>query len=111
DDSVRPQVVSSVTSHVDIVPTLFHLLGDTHDPASYSDGAIITAPPPGRFVVSTAGWVPRFAVVGDSLKAQFFGLDAGLGTVTLTGPADQQLPNASALLRLEGPRILRALRR
>ncbi|HEY2806897.1 MAG TPA: sulfatase-like hydrolase/transferase, partial [Gemmatimonadales bacterium] len=111
DDSVKPEVVTGVTSHVDIVPTLFHLLGDRHAPSQYSDGAILTAPPAGRFVVSTAGWVPRYAVVGDSLKAQFFGLDAGLGTVTLTGPNDQPLPNAAALLRTEGPRILRALRR
>ncbi len=111
DDSVKPMVVERVTSHVDIVPTLFHLLGDRHDPALYSDGAIMTSPPAGRFVVSTAGWVPRFAVVGDSLKAQFFGLDAGLGTVTLTGPDDQPLSDASALLKSEGPRILRALRR
>ena len=111
DDSVPPATITGVTSHVDIVPTIFHLLGDTHDPAAYSDGAVMTHPPQGRFVVSTAGWIPRFAVVGDSLKAQFFSLDAGLGTVTLTGPADQPLPNAGALLRSEGPRILRALRR
>ncbi len=111
DDSVPAGPVSGVTSHVDIVPTLFHLLGDRHDPATYSDGAPMTSPPAGRFVVSTAGWIPRFAVIGDSLKAQFFSLDAGLGGVTVTGPADQPLANASELLRQNGTAILRALRR
>ncbi len=111
DDSLARGVTDGVTSHVDIVPTIFHLLGDRHDPATYSDGAPMTAPPPGRFVVSTAGWIPRYAVVGERLKAQFFGLDAGLGSVTLTGPADEPLPDANALLRLNAPAILRALRR
>lgn len=111
DDSVPPKVVTRVTGHVDIVPTILRLLGDRHDPASYSDGVLMTDPPEGRFVVATAGWIPRFAVVGDSLKAQFFGLDAGLGTVTLTGPADEELPNASEQLRTKGAQILRALRR
>lgn len=111
DDSVAAGTTTGVTGHVDIVPTLLHLLGDRHDPASYSDGASMTAPPAGRFVVSTAGWIPRYAVIGDSLKAQFFGLDAGLGTVTVTGPGDEPLANGPAMLRARAPQILRALRR
>jgi hypothetical protein len=110
DDSVAPGVVTGVTSHVDIVPTLFHLLGDRHDPSSWSDGALMTSPPEGRFVISTAGWIPRFAVIGDSLKAQFFRMDAGLGGVTITGPGDEPIDDADARLRAQGPRILRALR-
>ena len=110
-DSAPVGVTRSVTSHVDIVPTIFHLLGDRHDPSLWSDGALMTAPPVGRFVVSTAGWIPRYAVVGDSLKAQFFGLDAGLGGVTLTGPSDEPIADASAQLRAHAPAILRALRR
>jgi membrane-anchored protein YejM (alkaline phosphatase superfamily) len=110
DDGVPAKVETGVTSHVDIVPTIFHLLGDRHAP-TWSDGALMTDPPSGRFVVSTAGWIPRYAVVGERLKAQFFGLDAGLGSVTLTGPADEPLPDANAELRANAPAILRALRR
>ena len=102
-------VVENPTSHVDLVPTLFRLLGDGHPPARYSDGIDAFSAPPGRFVVSTVGWEPRFAVIGRDLKVRFDALDAGLGAALLTDPGDRPLRHAQARFDAERPAVLEAL--
>jgi len=111
DDSMPRGVQDGVTSHVDVVPTILRLLGDTHDPQRWSDGAWMTAPPPGRFVLSTAGWVPRYAVIGPDLKAQFNGVNPGIGGVTITAPDGTPLPDARDRFRRDTGGILSALQR
>jgi hypothetical protein len=97
-----------VTSHIDLVPTLFGLLGDRHQPRVYADGIPMYEVPAGRFVLSTVGWEPRWCAVGADLKATFFGLDAGLGGVTVTDPQDRPLPDGDARFAARAPDILRA---
>ena len=101
-------VVESPTSHVDLVPTLFRLLGDGNSPSGYADGIDAFAAPPGRFVISTVGWEPRFAVIGRDLKVRFDARDAGLGAALLSDPEDRPLRGARARFAAELPAILAA---
>jgi hypothetical protein len=95
------------TSHADVVPTLLRLLGDTHPPERYSDGVDMFTAPQDRFVLASLGWEPRYAAIGKDLKVSFYGMDAGLGGVTITDPFDRPLPDAEARFSAAAPRILR----
>jgi membrane-anchored protein YejM (alkaline phosphatase superfamily) len=95
------------TSHVDIVPTLFRLLGDEHPPALYSDGLSMFEVPEDRFVLATVGWEPRFAAIGKDLKVSFFGMDAGFGGVSITDPDDRPLPDGEERFAARAGSILR----
>jgi membrane-anchored protein YejM (alkaline phosphatase superfamily) len=95
------------TSHADVVPTLFSLLGDRHPPELYTDGMSMFEAPQDRFVLASLGWEPRHAAVGKDLKVSFYGMDAGLGGVTLTDPFDRPLEDAEAAFSSAAPRILR----
>ncbi|MBI1723276.1 MAG: sulfatase-like hydrolase/transferase [Gemmatimonadetes bacterium] len=110
DSALVPSRHSEVTSHVDVMPTLFTLLGDTNAPSSYSDGLSMLAAPPNRFVLASVGWEPRFAVIGSDLKIAFNGLDAGLGKVLVTDPCDRPLADGQARFSAEAVNILRAFR-
>jgi len=106
---VAPGVSERVTSHIDLAPTLFALLGDTVPPATWCDGLDMFRAPAGRFVVSEPGWIPRYAVIGEDLKASFFGLASGLGDMTITDPDDRPVSDGSARLSRNAPAILRAI--
>jgi membrane-anchored protein YejM (alkaline phosphatase superfamily) len=95
------------TSHADVVPTLLALLGDDHPPARYADGQSMFTAPPDRFVTSTVGWEPRYAVIGKDLKVMMY---AGLGTASITDPFDRPLPDGPAQMAKNAGKILRALR-
>ena len=95
------------TSHADVVPTLLGLLGDHHPPALYSDGLDMFTAPQDRFVLASLGWEPRYAAIGKDLKVSFYGMDAGLGGVTITDPFDRPLPDGEARFSAAAPRILR----
>jgi len=101
----------AATSHADVVPTLFALLGDRHPADSYSDGMSMFDAPEDRFVLSSLGWEPRFAAMSKDLKVSFYGMDAGLGGVSITDPFDQRLPDAEARFSAAAPRILRVFGR
>jgi membrane-anchored protein YejM (alkaline phosphatase superfamily) len=107
----RGRVVDAPTSHVDIVPTLFRLLGDRNPPERYSDGIDAFGSPPDRFVLTTVGWEPRFAAVGEGLKVAFSGLDAGFGGALVTDEHDAPLPDGEARLSARAPALLRAFGR
>jgi hypothetical protein len=106
-DGVQPGVFDAPTSHSDLVPTLFQLLGDRHPPALYSDGLSMFQAPDDRFVVSTVGWEPHYAAIGKELKVTMY---AGLGSAAVTDPEDRPLPDASERLARSAGRIMRALR-
>ncbi len=111
-DSLMPiGIKETPTSHVDVMPTLFGLLGDTHPAAAYCDGMRMTDADSSRYVLSTTGWSPWYAVVGMREKVTFFGLDAGLGGVKVTDPADHPLPGGAANLAGQAAQILRAFSR
>ena len=95
------------TSHADVVPTLFSLLGDRHPPSLYADGTSMFEAPRDRFVVSTVGWEPLYAAIGAELKVTMY---AGLGTARITDPDDTPLPDGSARMAAAAGRILKALR-
>jgi hypothetical protein len=98
---------SAPTSHADVVPTLLSLLGDDHAPSLYSDGLPMFTAPLDRFIASTVGWEPRYAVVGRDLKITMY---AGLGTAAITDPFDAPLPDGPARMAASAGRILKALR-
>ncbi|HSN89617.1 MAG TPA: sulfatase-like hydrolase/transferase [Anaeromyxobacteraceae bacterium] len=95
------------TSHADLVPTIFALLGDRTPPALHSDGLSVFEAPEDRFVVATVGWEPRYAVIGKDLKVNVY---AGLAGAAVTDPDDRPLPDGDARLAGSAARILRALR-
>jgi hypothetical protein len=95
------------TSHADVVPTLFALLGDDHPPSLYADGQSMFRAPADRFVVSTVGWEPQYAAIGKDLKVTMY---AGLGTAQITDPEDRPLPDGPARMAAAAGRILKALR-
>jgi membrane-anchored protein YejM (alkaline phosphatase superfamily) len=106
---VAPGVSERVTSHIDLAPTLFALLGDTAAASTWCDGLDMFHAPAGRFVVSEPGWIPRYAVIGEDLKASFFGLAAGLGDMTVTDPDDRPVSDGNARLNRNAAAILRAI--
>lgn len=110
DENMPPGVHEGVTGHVDLVPTIFSLLGDDHDPSLYADGLPVHHAPPGRYALATVGWEPRFAVIGEDLKVRFYSLDAGLGSVQVTDPEDRELPDGRARFGASGPKLLQRLR-
>lgn len=110
DSAVAPARRDEPTSHVDVLPTLLSLLGDRHPPASYSDGVPMLAAPPNRFVLTSVGWEPRFAVIGPDLKVTFAGLEGGFHAARLTDPCDRPLADAEARFRADAVNILRAFR-
>ena len=95
------------TSHADVVPTLLALLGDHHPPSLYADGQSMFGAPADRFVTSTVGWEPQYAVIGKDLKVTMY---AGLGTAAITDPEDRPLPDGPARMARSAGRIMRALR-
>ncbi|QSQ24489.1 sulfatase-like hydrolase/transferase [Pyxidicoccus parkwayensis] len=107
DERLPPGEVDAVTGHIDVVPTLFDLLGDTHDPAQLGDGIPMTRPDASRYLLTTIGWEPRYALIGQNLKVRF---GAGLPGTEITDMHDNPLPDARARFALEAPRILRRLR-
>ncbi len=95
------------TSHSDVVPTLLALLGDDHPPSLYADGQSMFTAPPDRFVTSTVGWEPLYAVIGKDLKVTMY---AGMGTASITDPEDRPLPDGPVRMARSAGRIMRALR-
>jgi hypothetical protein len=106
-DGVPRGTFDNVVSHVDVVPTIFSLLGDAHPPASYSDGVPLFDAPEDRFVLSTVGWEPRYALMGKDLKVVVY---AGLAGMAVTDLDDKPLPDGDARFAANAGRIMRALR-
>jgi len=104
---VAPAVRQAPTSHVDLVPTLFALLGDRHPPELYSDGMDAFEADAARFVLATVGWEPRYAAIGEDLKVR---MTAGLPAVDVTDPDDRPLPDGAARAAARSAALLRALR-
>lgn len=107
DERLPPGEVDAVTGHIDVVPTLFDLLGDTHEPAQLGDGIPMTRPDASRYLLTTIGWEPRYALIGQQLKVRF---GAGLPGTEVTDLHDNPLPDARTRFAAEAPRILRRLR-
>jgi uncharacterized protein len=99
-------VFEAPASSTDVVPTLFSLLGDVHAPAAYSDGISMFDAPLDRFVVSTVGWEPRYAIIGREVKVQMY---AGVGA-QVTDPDDRPLEDGSDQLVRHAGKMVRALR-
>jgi membrane-anchored protein YejM (alkaline phosphatase superfamily) len=95
------------TGHADVVPTLLALLGDDHPSGLYADGQSMLSAPTDRFVTSTVGWEPLYAVIGKDLKVTMY---AGLGTASITDPEDRPLSDGPMRMATQAGRIMRALR-
>jgi membrane-anchored protein YejM (alkaline phosphatase superfamily) len=108
DEKVPRGRFSSPTSHVDLVPTVFSLLGDGHAPELYSDGRVLYESPADRYVLATIGWEPTYAGIGKDVKVRFAALDA-FGRVQVTDPFDRPLPDGAAKFARAAPAILRML--
>jgi membrane-anchored protein YejM (alkaline phosphatase superfamily) len=91
------------TSHADVVPTIFSLLGDAHPPALYADGQNAFTSTRDRFVLSTVGWEPLYAVVGSDLKVRMY---SG-GAATVTDPSDRPLADADQRLARSMKQVMR----
>ena len=96
------------TGHIDVVPTLLALLGDAHAPALYSDGMSMFDAPADRFILTTVGWEPRYAVIGKELKVT---MTAGFGDARVTDPEDRDLPDAQQRLGANAGKVLKAMGR
>ncbi|HSM94271.1 MAG TPA: sulfatase-like hydrolase/transferase [Anaeromyxobacteraceae bacterium] len=107
-DGVPAGVRDVPTGHVDVVPTLLSLLGDTHAPSLYADGRPMLDAPPDRFMLTTVGWEPHYAVIGKDLKVTMY---AGLGDARITDPEDREIPDAQQRFAAEAGKILKALGR
>nr|WP_239989006.1 sulfatase-like hydrolase/transferase [Corallococcus macrosporus] len=107
DEQLPVGQVDAVTGHIDVVSTLFDLLGDTHSPAVLGDGLPMTRPDPRRYLLTTVGWEARYALIGQELKVHF---GAGRPGTLVTDLHDRPLPDGKERLAAEAPRILRRLR-
>jgi len=107
DERLPTGQVDAITGHIDLVPTLFDLLGDTHSPEQLGDGIPMSRPDPRRYLLTTIGWEARYALIGRDLKVRF---GAGLPGTELSDLWDRPLPDARERFAAEAPRILRRLR-
>jgi membrane-anchored protein YejM (alkaline phosphatase superfamily) len=96
------------TGHVDVVPTLLKLLGDDHAPSLYSDGMSMFDARSDRFVLTTVGWEPQYAVIGKDLKVTMY---AGFGSAAITDPDDREIPDAAQRFGASAGKVLKALGR
>jgi hypothetical protein len=64
--------------------------------------------PADRFILTTVGWEPHYAVSGKDLKVTMY---AGFGDAHVTGPEDQEIPDAQQRLAASAGKILKALGR
>ncbi|HEY0838960.1 MAG TPA: sulfatase-like hydrolase/transferase, partial [Vulgatibacter sp.] len=110
DETVAAGRVGAPTGHVDLLPTLFTLLGDGHDPALYSDGEPMQRASPDRYVLAMEAWARKFALVGREMKVTFHEGGASPKGVRVTDPFDRPLPDGEARFAAEAPRLLRRLR-
>jgi len=106
-DGVPRGTFDVVTSHVDLVPTIFSLLGDETPPRLHADGMSVFQAPEDRFVLATVGWEPRHALVGKDLKVMVYG---GMAGAAVTDLDDRPLPDGNARLAESAGRILQAMR-
>ncbi len=106
-DGIAPGVHDVPTSHVDLVPTIFDLLGDRHAPSLYADGVSLFHAPEDRFVLTTVGWEPHYAAIGKDLKVTMY---AGMATAEVTDPEDRPIADGQRRLAANAGRIMRALR-
>jgi membrane-anchored protein YejM (alkaline phosphatase superfamily) len=107
-DGVPAGLHDGPTGHVDVVPTLLSLLGDDHAPSLYSDGISMFDAKPDRFVLTTVGWEPHYAVIGKDLKVTMY---AGFGDAQITDPDDRELPDAAQRFSANAGKVLKALGR
>lgn len=107
DEQLPVGQVDAVTGHIDVMATLFDLLGDTHSPAMLGDGIPMTQPDPQRYLLTTVGWEARYALIGQELKVHF---GAGRPGTLITDLSDRPLTDGKERLAAEAPRILRRLR-
>lgn len=110
DEKMPAGIHPGVSGHVDLVPTLFSLLGDENPAHLYSDGQPIHLAPQDRYAMATVGWEPRFAIVGKDLKVRFYSMDAGLGSTRITDPFDKPLDDGEAQFAKGASKILRRLK-
>jgi len=110
DEALSAGRIDVPTGHVDLLPTLFSLLGDEHDPALYSDGTPMQHAPADRYVLAMVGWKRKFALVGKDLKISFMEGQTSPRGVRVTDPFDRPLPDGEARFAAEAPRMLRRLR-
>jgi membrane-anchored protein YejM (alkaline phosphatase superfamily) len=96
------------TGHIDVAPTLLSLLGDTHPPSLYSDGMSMFGAPQDRFILTTVGWEPQYAVIGKDLKVTMY---AGFGDAVVTDPDDRPLADGQQRLAASAGKVLKALGR
>ncbi len=107
DEKLPVGEVDAVTGHIDLMATLFDLLGDTHAPSALGDGIPMTRPDAHRYLLTTIGWEARYALIGRELKVHF---GAGLPGTNITDLNDRPLPDGKERFAAEAPRILRRLR-
>jgi len=110
DEALPPGRIDAPTGHVDLLPTLFSLLGDDHDTALFSDGMPMQHAPADRYVLSMVGWTRKFALVGKDLKVSFMEGQTSPKGVRVTDPFDRPLADGEARFAAEAPRMLRRLR-
>jgi hypothetical protein len=63
---------------------------------------------PDRFVLTTVGWEPHYAVIGRDLKVTMY---AGFGDAQITDPDDRELPDAAQRFGANAGKVLKALGR
>ncbi len=90
----EPQVISAMTSHLDVPATLLPMLGVMNDPADYSLGRSLFSPTPRAFTV-IGDW-DRIAVVDDNGKMVIPVGDYGFSENILTDRNDKPVKGRTA---------------
>jgi hypothetical protein len=100
------------TGHLDVLPTIFARLGVSHSPEKYCAGTVMTNAPADRFILTTVGWEPKYALIGQDLKIRFYGQDIGFGGLQITDSWDRPLLDAEAKAKFAGefPNLMRSLK-
>ncbi len=102
------RVVTSLTSHLDLVPTLMQALGCTSPVEDYSQGYSLLQPPERRFVTSS-GW-SREAIITPEHVVVFSMQMYSIGPPEVRRKDNYQLVDASDVMRRYSPYMVKLLR-
>jgi len=101
------KIITKLTSHLDVVPTMFELLGNSANPEDYSQGQSLLNEEGHEFVVSS-GW-DDCAIIDDDNYLVFSYETYNLGAIEVRDSEYQILDNEKEILKLKRGNVIQVL--
>lgn len=103
----EPEMILNLTSHLDVVPTMFELLGNLSNPENYSQGQSLLNRKGPKFVVSS-GW-DDCAIIDDNNYLVFSFETYNLGTFEVRDSEYKIIDDEKKILKLKRKNVIQVL--